>query len=583
MKIFGWTILFILLLTGGAMSAEKPGGKIVVMVGDLELSKGMSAELKPTLSERVRSVLVKSGRYTVTDPEVTKKAIKQQAQQMKMADCYKEECLAEVGKALGAKEMITGRVTKVEEGFYTIDLKHFDIKTFTTINAVSEGCTCKLKELFGGVASAAARLIGVEPSPEVSVEAVQAGEPEAPQAQLPAGRGALLIETTPPGATVMLDGVNKGATAQGKPLIVSRLLPGAHKLRAEHPDYEPAEQDVEVAPDVQGKVEIALTPRPGMLTVNASPVKGTVAIDGKEAGETPKTMGLQAGEHVVRVTAKGYKSQEKKVVIQARRSHTISFALEKGPSEPEVGKEVVLEGTKGGPMVLIPAGEFMMGCNEAVDNQCENDEKPYHKVSLNAYYMDKHDVTVAEYRECVQAGGCKEPGTWKYCNWQKTDRGSHPINCVDWNQATAYCQWAGKRLPTEAEWEKAARGTDGRKYPWGNDTASCQYAVMTEGGDGCGRNATWPVCSKPQGNSPYGLCDMAGNVWEWVSDWYGEDYYSESPANNPNGPSSGRSRVLRGGSWSLNPQYLRASDRIGLAPLNRFSYGGFRCVRQSSE
>jgi len=572
-----------LVLTGNAFTAEKSGGKIVVMVGDLELSKGISAELKPTLSERVRSVLVGSGRYTVTDPEVTKKAIKQIAQQMKIKDCYQEECLAEVGKAMGAKEMITGRVTKVEEGFYTIDLKHFDIKTFTTINAVSESCTCKLKEIFGAVAIAAAKLIGVEPGQEVSGEASQAGEP-APQPPPAQGRGSLLIETTPPGARVLLDGTLRGQTAEGKPLLLANLVPGAHKLRAEHPDYAPAEQDVEVAPDVQGKVELELSPKPGRLTISASPVKARVTIDDKEVGETPQAVFLPAGEHTVRAAAKGYKSQKKKVRLPSNRSVSVAFALEKGPAGPQPGEELVPEGTKGGPMILIPAGEFMMGCNEAVDPQCSGDEKPYHRVYLDAYYMDKHEVTVAEYRKCVNAGGCKDPVTGQYCNWGQSGREGHPINCVDWNQAQDYCSWAGKRLPTEAEWEKAARGTDGRKYPWGNETANCQYAVMDDGGSGCGRNSTWPVCSKPQGNSPYGLCDMAGNVWEWVQDWYDENYYQGSPANNPKGPSSELSRVLRGGSWGLShPEYLRASFRFRIEPTFWFYNYGFRCVRQASE
>lgn len=229
-------------------------------------------------------------------------------------------------------------------------------------------------------------------------------------------------------------------------------------------------------------------------------------------------------------------------------------------------------------LIKIPAGTFMMGCAPG-DSKCYDDEKPYHEVYLDAYYIQKHEVTVAEYRECVNSGACTKPNTSGYCNWGKSDRNDHPVNCVDWNQAKSYCEWIGGRLPTEAEWEKAARGTDRRIYPWGNTTATCEYTVMYEGSYGCGRHSTWPVCSKTKGNSPYGLCDMAGNVWEWVNDWYGKKYYSSSPKNNPTGPGSGQYRVLRGSSWRFNyPRYFRASDRLRREPGFWNLTDGFRCA-----
>ena len=227
-------------------------------------------------------------------------------------------------------------------------------------------------------------------------------------------------------------------------------------------------------------------------------------------------------------------------------------------------------------MCLIPAGSFWMGCNEAVDSQCSGDEKPYHEVTLSAYYIDKTEVTQGEYKKCVDAGTCAVPG----CDWDPSGTPNRPAVCVNWTQAKDYCAWAGKRLPTEAEWEKAARGTDGRKYPWGNQTATCEYAVMYDGSDyGCGTGGTWDVCGKsPAGDSPYGLCDMAGNVWEWVSDWYGSNYYSNSPASNPTGSVSGSLRVFRGGSFYYAGS-LRASDRSGVSPSYDSYYLGFRCAR----
>lgn len=247
-------------------------------------------------------------------------------------------------------------------------------------------------------------------------------------------------------------------------------------------------------------------------------------------------------------------------------------------------------------MVNVPAGEFQMGCNEEVDNKCYNDEKPYHKVILSAYKIDKYEVTSCKYQECVDAGDCNnynesEPHFSAYseefqkCNLGRKDRLDHPMNCVSWFGAKAYCEWVGKRLPTEAEWEKAARGTDGLKYPWGNTSDStCSYAVMgrydeKRGPEGCGADSTWAVGSIEAGKSPYGAYDMAGNVIEWVNDWFLENYYYSSPLNDPAGPDSGDSRGLRGGSWQEWSDNLRTSTRGWDDPAyNESSSYGFRCV-----
>ncbi len=232
-----------------------------------------------------------------------------------------------------------------------------------------------------------------------------------------------------------------------------------------------------------------------------------------------------------------------------------------------------------GDEVLIPAGNFWMGCNVAVDPYCYTNGFPYHEVYLDGYYIDHTEVTVDAYSACVAAGGCTAPPFISpYCNWGVAGRGLHPVNCVTWQQVYEYCAWAGKRLPTEAEWEKAARGTDGRKYPWGNETATCEYAVTYENGCGCGIDSMMPVCSKsPAGDSPYGLCDMAGNVLEWTADWYLSNYYSTSPASNPTGPISGSTRVYRGGWFCGGP--LQVTYRFDTNPLyGGFGFGG-RCAR----
>ncbi|MBW2533498.1 MAG: SUMF1/EgtB/PvdO family nonheme iron enzyme, partial [Deltaproteobacteria bacterium] len=218
----------------------------------------------------------------------------------------------------------------------------------------------------------------------------------------------------------------------------------------------------------------------------------------------------------------------------------------------------------------------------AEDFECQPDETPERRVTLERYLIDHHEVTVADYRACVDAGACAEPrwfyGYW-YCNYGRADRTDHPQNCMEWWHARDYCEWVGKRLPTEAEWEKAARGTDGRKYPWGDEPrVSCEIAVIDDGRDGCGEDHTWPVCSKPEGVGPYGNCDMIGNTYEWTADWYDPDYYATAPDVSPTGPAEGEDRVLRGGSWNRQWERARASHRVGYDPDENPYCRGFRCA-----
>jgi formylglycine-generating enzyme required for sulfatase activity len=228
-------------------------------------------------------------------------------------------------------------------------------------------------------------------------------------------------------------------------------------------------------------------------------------------------------------------------------------------------------------MVYVPAGEFLMGSADS-DKDASSDEKLQHKVDLDAFWIDRTEVTNAQYKQCVQAPKCKVSS---YADDSKFNGDNQPVVGVDWNDARTYCEWAGRQLPTEAQWEKAARGTDGRIYPWGNQTATCEYAVMDDGsGNGCGKgSAAWVVGSKPKGNSPYGAFDMAGNVWEWVADWYDEKYYGSSPPKNPTGPASGQVRVLRGGSWLNSVLFVRSAIRLRGFPEFRFNDVGFRCSR----
>jgi formylglycine-generating enzyme required for sulfatase activity len=221
-------------------------------------------------------------------------------------------------------------------------------------------------------------------------------------------------------------------------------------------------------------------------------------------------------------------------------------------------------------LVKVPEGPFTMGCNAATDDECREDEKPAHDVMLPAFEIDRTEVTQSQYFGCVDAGAC----TFPKCPWDPCARADHPVGCVNREQAIAYCTFAKKRLPTEAEWEKAARGTDGRKYPWGNDPVDCAHANMAAcGGD------TKPVGAQPSNASPYGALDMAGNVVEWTNDVYLETYYSISPATSPTGPADGPHFGGRGGGFKSDPIWQRAGSRDKYQPEYTRTSMGIRCAR----
>jgi formylglycine-generating enzyme required for sulfatase activity len=228
-------------------------------------------------------------------------------------------------------------------------------------------------------------------------------------------------------------------------------------------------------------------------------------------------------------------------------------------------------------MACIPAGCFDMG--DAFD-EGDPDELPVHNVCIWAFEMDVHEVTNAEYAECVVAGGCSAP-----TNSTSPTRASYygnptyeefPVIYVDWFMATDYCTWAGKRLPTEAEWEYAARGgLDGARYQWG-DTIALTNSNTMNSGDPWDNDTSEVEYYAPNG---YGLYDVAGNVYEWVNDWYQYDYYTVSPPNDPPGPGSGTHRVLRGGAWVFYYPPLRVADRAIQVPGYEAEWLGFRCAR----
>jgi formylglycine-generating enzyme required for sulfatase activity len=233
--------------------------------------------------------------------------------------------------------------------------------------------------------------------------------------------------------------------------------------------------------------------------------------------------------------------------------------------------------------LYIPAGKFPMGTQTDGDWIGE-DEFPLHEVYLDAFWMDQTEITIEEYQKCISSGECTPPHSTesetKKSYFDNPEFADYPVIQVDWEQAGVYCRWAGRRLPTEAEWEKAARGDTSRIYPWDGDEVGPYFANF-DMDDNWPNADTSQAGSIPAGASPYQVMDMAGNVYEWVVDWYDSAYYSKSPTENPSGPAEGSARVIRGGAWSSDGLFIRAASRLAYYPDGFSNDIGFRCAQSN--
>jgi formylglycine-generating enzyme required for sulfatase activity len=234
---------------------------------------------------------------------------------------------------------------------------------------------------------------------------------------------------------------------------------------------------------------------------------------------------------------------------------------------------IEIKDDKGVSMVLVPGGNFIMGGGSKSNSQ------PAHTVFLDTFYVDKYEVTNKHYKLCVDEGICKLPSTMSsntHSNYFGASQyGNYPVIYVDWYQALSYCEWREASLPTEAQWEKSARSTDGRSYPWGDEVVECNRANYC-------LDDTVEAGRFEAGKSVYGVYDMAGNVSEWVLDWYSDTYYQNFSTPNPSGPDNGVYKVLRGGSWDKDVFAVHTTYRIENYPSNATFYTGFRCARDAN-
>jgi formylglycine-generating enzyme required for sulfatase activity len=385
----------------------------------------------------------------------------------------------------------------------------------------------------------------------------------------------------------------------GEPLKVA-VLPCQHQVEATAKDA--AWLDSKLLDELGSMVE--LVGRPAVLdAISKQNIKDLSSCDdaclteiGKRLGAdrvVSQTLSLQKkiqsegtvwiwGVHQVDVkTAKAFGHFEKVCICSSptwwdiiARQHARNLVEFDPAKRLELTKPEKAQPTKGPidipGMVYVPAGEFIMGSELG-----QFDEEPRHKVYLDAFYIDKYETTNEEYGLCVNAGKCVRQAVSASAFLDPRQ----PVVAVGWYDALAYCAFAGKRVPTEAEWEKAARGTDERRYPWGNEWHP-EWVNMHHSDDGF--EFTAPVGSFPKNVSPYGAYDMAGNAWEWTYDFHGEDYYKNSDAKNPKGPQSGERHVMRGGSWMYDvPFFTTTYNRSPGRPWIRKKYVGFRCAKNA--
>ena len=323
----------------------------------------------------------------------------------------------------------------------------------------------------------------------------------------------------------------------------------------------------------------------GEVSVQSDTPRADILLDGGVVGRTSDeptvVKNVLAGQRELRV--RDFSGREARKVVQVTKDKRIEVALNlRGPAQRAVGNGLIPLGTNpqgheeywrpkdGVPVVKVPAGEFLMGSRE---DEGESPEHPQHNVSVSPYLIDKTEVTWGQYKKFATATGTPQPETPL---WGTPD--DYPVTAVTWSEAAAFCDWVGGRLPTEAEWEKAARGTDGRRYPFGNDWDPDRCNTRDGGPHRPQGVGVFPGCV-----SPYGLLDVAGNVWEFCRDWYDQNYYKIAPNRDPKGPDSGQLRVIRGGSWLNSSLWARTTFRQGTEPSWRDVLHGFRCTQDVPE
>jgi len=605
---------FCCLWTSGAALAQEEAAVLPVLavfeiqVDGFSLSQRTITRLTGYLSSRITAC----GVYQCVPTESIQEALAQKRSDSTADQCDRS-CRIEIGATVAAGKTLNSLVWRVGgKCSLTIDL--YDIRTELMEKSVEvPDLACDEAGLKRGISLAAQKislpLVGpapavpsrptyVLPTPPENEGVADTDNEEAPLPPVKAEVGFLSVEGGPAGARVDIHGPSgfgeNGVAATSLPVRPIEVPAGTYSVKVSMAGYDASESTVRVYADSTQVARVTLVKSTGEVQISGKPegARSRLECQGGFVRDfglpvTPWTVTVPHGECRLSVERDGYAKYDQRFAVEGGGTSTQSVELQRETAGVGSGSGSG-SGVSDVTWVRIPGGTFQMGSTDGDD-----DETPVHSVTVATFEMSKTEVTNGQYQRCVQAGACSaahwDDGTCRMWNGSSFVQGSlpqsfrgsgQPVVCVDWAQATAYARWVGGRLPTEAEWEYAARsGGRNQTYPWGNQTATCSYAVMSDGGSGCGRGVTWPVCSKTAGNTSQGLCDMAGNVWEWVSDWYGSGYYANGPKSNPTGPVGGSNRVKRGGSFVYYVGDLRASFRLHGDPSGDYVYLGFRCAR----
>jgi len=539
-----WKSVFFasLLLLNLAHAQDRP------TMGVLEaklVGKNLDADLKPLFTAAVRSRVVKLVKDTVIVIETSKL---DKLMLVNAASCSNASCLAQFAKKTGIDYLLETQMI-YRKGSWTAVLK--------LASAASENLLAEETATYGSETEAQKGLpslaeLVVKPltrSGNASGSAEPAVVEDVPLAPPPAGAKKVIVKfgSVPEGAAVTVDGNFLCTTPCSK-----MVLQGDHRIGMGKDGFRQKKDVVRAERNNQflsWNME-AISTRLSLTAVDdrtGNDLVGDVYVDGAKVGQTPYDGLVAVSTQRVEVAPEGFDRQ------------TVSVALEEGKTAQATAHFRSVEKPKvPSGMVSIPAGCFMMGSTDG-----DYDEKPVHQVCLDAFSMDKYDVTQGAYR----AATGKNPSYFSNCG------DNCPVEQVNWNEARSYCEGQGKRLPTEAEWEYAARAGTTTRYYWGNDTSEAGRYAWYSSNSG---NTTHPVGQKEP--NAWGLYDMVGNVWQWTADWYAKDYYGSSPERNPKGPGSGSLRVFRGGSWRSAPAGLRSARRDYGTPVYRRDLLGLRCV-----
>lgn len=367
-------------------------------------------------------------------------------------------------------------------------------------------------------------------------------------------RGWITINTVPEKSEVLLNGTPKGET----PLKLT-LSPEIYEFEIKREGYETFRVTVEIKKDIEKTVTYSLL-KLGRIVVKSDPDGAVVRLNNAPVGRTPLTLeNLDKGTYLISIKKEMHGLFETEVKTGPGKKNVVDIKL--ATVNPEM-------------MVPVQSGYFMMGTKNGA-----GDEVPENHVALDSFMIDKYEVTNGEYKKCVKKKKCAIPGNEAYFKSKKYR--NHPAVYVNWKEAAAFCKWKGKRLPTEAEWEKAARGTEMIPLPWGKDRDFLERANLIGKKDKAEKLSV--IGNYDKGRSPYGAMDMIGNAREWTADEYSAAYYGEMPKKNPKGPKVGffkksKLKVIRGGSWADSAEEMRVTRRYNLPPGNYDEMTGFRCA-----